>query len=256
MNRSMALALGIALAAGLGYQALAQDPAQTKQTQAPKAAAAPKAQVPPVSDPGLKDLNAQASYGFGVNIGSRLKEQCGQFQLDPKVVARGIADSLTAGKLAMTDEQIAQVMEQFEAQLIERQTAAMKAESDKNKAAGDAFLAANKQKPGVKTTASGLQYRVLKQGTGASPKPTDTVEINYKGTLIDGTVFDSTEGKGPLTNPADQFIDGWKEMLPLMKIGEKVEVVIPSDLAYGPTGNGPIGPNSVLVFEIELLGIK
>lgn len=261
MNRSMALALGTALVLGFGY-ARAQDQAKAKAgstpAQAPAKSAQPKTQVPPVTDPGLKDLNSQASYGFGMNIGTRLKEQCTQFQLDAKVVARGIVDGLTGSKAAMTDDQIAAVMEQFEKQLIERQMAATKALAEKNKTEGEAFLAGNKQKPGVKSTASGLQYRVLKQGNGATPKPTDTVEINYKGSLTDGTVFDSTEGRGSMTNPVAGFIDGWKEALSLMKVGDKFEVVIPPALGYGEQGTpgGPIPPNAVLVFEIELLGIK
>lgn len=274
MKRSMVIALSAAALVGLGY-ARAQDqskpatkPADTKKATPPASkpaakgaapAAAPAAAAPAaVNDPQLKDLPSQAAYGFGINFGLRLKPQCSEYELDPKLVARGIVDGLTGAKSAMTDEQIQAVMQEFEKQINAKQLALLKAAAEKAKTEGAAFLAANKQKPGVKSTASGLQYRVLKEGTGAVPKATDTVEINYKGSLIDGSVFDSTDQNGPMTNPVAGFIDGWKEALTLMKVGDKFEVVIPSELGYGVDGTpgGPIPPNAVLVFEIELLGIK
>jgi FKBP-type peptidyl-prolyl cis-trans isomerase len=281
MKRLMALVLGagFVVVSGIGL-AQAQDTkkaeAKPAAKSATKPASAPPAQekvaapgdaptVPPVTDPTLKTMDAQAAYGFGMNIGVRLVDQCTQFQLDPKLVARGIADGLTGAKAAMTDEQIQAVMSEFEKQLLARQMEAekaqaeqMKALGEKSKKDGDAYLAANKAKQGVKSTATGLQYKVLSAGTGSSPKVTDTVTINYKGKLLDGTVFDTTEGKEPMTFPIEQFIDGWKEALVMMKVGDKYEVVIPPGLAYGEQGTpgGPIPPNSVLVFEIELLDIK
>jgi FKBP-type peptidyl-prolyl cis-trans isomerase len=133
-----------------------------------------------------------------------------------------------------------------------------KSAGDKNKKEGEAYLAANAKKPGVKTTESGLQYKVLKAGDGATPKKTDTVRVHYHGTLTDGTVFDSSvERKQPAEFPVNRVIPGWTEALQLMKVGDKWQVTIPSDLAYGEQGTpgGPIGPNSVLVFEVELLDI-
>jgi FKBP-type peptidyl-prolyl cis-trans isomerase FklB len=127
-----------------------------------------------------------------------------------------------------------------------------------NKKKGEEFLAANAKKEGVKTLPSGLQYLVLKEGTGKKPGPTDEVEIHYHGTLVDGTVFDSSVERGePMVHPVNGFIDGWKEALPMMKEGAKWRIFVPSDLAYGPRSAGPkIGPNSTLIFEIELLHVK
>lgn len=277
MKREMAVVLGAATLLGIGI-VRAQDTKKAAQKPAAKATApkaeaktaAPppaqaKAALPPVTDPALKDLNAQAAYGFGLSIGSRLVEQCSDFQLDAKVVARGIADGLTGAKPAMTEEQVQAVMSEFEKQLLDRQmkaseaqAAEMKALGEKNQKEGAAYLAANKAKDGVKTTVSGLQLKTLKPGDGAVPKSTDTVTINYKGSLLDGKVFDQTEGREPLTMPIAQFIDGWKEALVLMKVGEKAEVTIPAVLGYGEQGtpDGLIPPNSVLVFEIELLDTK
>jgi FKBP-type peptidyl-prolyl cis-trans isomerase len=131
------------------------------------------------------------------------------------------------------------------------------AAAEKNLKAGEAFLAANAKKEGVKTTASGLQYKVIKAGTGASPKPTDIVKVHYTGTLVDGTVFDSSVQRGePATFPVNGVIPGWTEALQLMKVGDKWQLVIPSKLAYGEQGPRAIGPNSTLIFDVELLGIE
>jgi FKBP-type peptidyl-prolyl cis-trans isomerase len=132
-----------------------------------------------------------------------------------------------------------------------------KAAAGTNLKAGEAFLAANAKKVGVKTTASGLQYKVIKSGAGPSPKPTDVVKVHYHGTLIDGTIFDSSVQRNtPATFPVNGVIPGWTEALQLMKVGDKWQLVIPAKLAYGEEGPGPIGPNSVLIFEVELLGIE
>ena len=126
-----------------------------------------------------------------------------------------------------------------------------------NLKAGEDFLAANAKKEGVKTTASGLQYKVIKSGSGPSPKPTDTVKVHYNGTLIDGTVFDSSIRRGsPATFPVNGVIPGWTEALQLMKVGDKWQLFIPAKLAYGEQGPGPIGPNATLIFDVELLGIE
>jgi len=132
-----------------------------------------------------------------------------------------------------------------------------KVDGEKNVKEGEAFLAANAKKDGVKTTASGLQYKVIKAGTGATPKASDEVKVHYHGTLIDGTVFDSSVQRGePISFPLNGVIAGWTEGLQLMKVGDKFQFAIPSALAYGEQGSGPIGPNSTLIFEVELLGIE
>lgn len=252
MSDLMVMALGALLAAS-PTPARAQDQSVPKQAEAPAGA-----------QTALTDLNTKASYGFGLNIGRTLKIQAEQFQLDSEFVARGIADGLNDAQPLLSDEQLTQVMEEFEKQLLARQMEAEKAmlEANKeqaasNKAAGDAYMAQNAKKQGVKTLNSGIQYEPLKAGQGASPTLTDTVTINYKGTLLDGTVFDSTEGKSPMTFPVGEFIEGWKQALQLMKVGDKWRVVIPPELAYGESGTpgGPIPPNATLIFEIELLGI-
>ncbi len=275
MHRLTALALGMAVLVGLGVsQAQDTKKAQPKPASKPaaKTAAKPAAKAanptpspaplpaptdppaaPPVTDPTLQDMNSQASYGWGSNIGTQLARDCIRLQLDPKLVARGIADSLNSAKLAMTEAQVTAALSLFEKQLLDRQLAADKALMDQ----ATAYLAEHKAKEGVKTTASGLQYRVLKAGQGTSPKPTDTVTIHYKGTLTDGTVFDSTEGKDPLSMPVNRFIPGWQEALVLMKVGDEYELTIPPDLAYGAEGtDGPIGPHAVLVFNLKLLDTK
>jgi FKBP-type peptidyl-prolyl cis-trans isomerase FklB len=174
----------------------------------------------------------------------------------PRRSTAGIADGF-AGKPALTEEE-------QKAVIMDLQKSAMAKAEEKQKAAAEKisrpvkpFLAANVKKDGVKTTASGLQYKVIKSGTGPSPKPTDTVKVHYTGTLIDGTVFDSSVQRGePATFPVNGVIPGWTEALQLMKVGDKWQLVIPAKLAYGEEGPGPIGPNSTLIFEVELLGIE
>ena len=149
-------------------------------------------------------------------------------------------------------------MKDFQQQIQAKQMDAARGAADKNKKEGDAFLAANKAKPGVVTLPSGLQYKVIKEGTGQTPKATDTVTTNYRGTLIDGTEFDSSYKRNePTSFPVNGVIRGWTEALQKMKVGSKWQLFIPADLAYGPNPQpgSPIGPNSVLIFDIELLGI-
>jgi len=159
-----------------------------------------------------------------------------------------------AGKPQMTEEQVKETMTAFEKEMTDKQKAA----GVKNGADGEKFLAENKKKEGVKTTASGLQYKVLKEGSGAQPKETDTVIANYRGTLIDGTEFDSSYKRGqPATFPVSGVIRGWTEALQLMKAGSKYQLFIPANLAYGERAiGGDIGPNSTLIFEVELLDVK
>jgi FKBP-type peptidyl-prolyl cis-trans isomerase len=203
----------------------------------------------------LETDEQKVSYGMGLNLGKRIKEE---FALDVDAFSSGVRHAIDGTEPQMTDEQIMETMQKFQQEQIAEREAEFKAQSDKNEADAEAFLAANKAKEGVKTTESGLQYRVLTEGKGAKPGPDDTVEVNYKGTLIDGTEFDSSYKRGEsVTFPVSGVIPGWTEALQLMPVGSKYELVIPSDLAYGPGGTGGvIGPNATLIFEVELLDIK
>ena len=199
----------------------------------------------------LKDSKDKVSYSIGLNIGLNLKKQ--NVSINPDTFVLGLKDAL-AGKPQMTDEQVKETMTAFEKEMIDKQ----KATGVKNGADGEKFLAENKKKEGVKTTASGLQYKLIKEGTGAPPKENDTVTVNYRGTLINGTEFDSSYKRGePATFPVNGVIKGWTEALQLMKVGSKYQLFIPSNLAYGERAVGPdISPNSTLIFDVELTGVK
>ncbi|RME40740.1 MAG: FKBP-type peptidyl-prolyl cis-trans isomerase [Deltaproteobacteria bacterium] len=194
-------------------------------------------------------LEERVSYGIGLNIGRDFKNK--GFEVKPDLLAQGIKDVLAGGDLLMSDDEVRQTIMELQ-QVLQQKVSA------KNKAEGDAFLAANAKKEGVKVTKSGLQYRVIKEGTGATPKADSTVKVNYRGTLIDGTEFDSSYKRGqPATFQLNKVIPGWTEGLQLMKAGGKYEFVLPPELAYGERGAGQvIGPNSVLVFEVELLEVQ
>ncbi|HEX3618850.1 MAG TPA: FKBP-type peptidyl-prolyl cis-trans isomerase [Candidatus Udaeobacter sp.] len=201
--------------------------------------------------PQLKDQKDKVSYSIGMNIGFNLSKQ--KVDVNPDILAAGIKDAIT-GKPQLTQDQVKEVMAQFEKDMEQKQKQA----GDKNKTEGSKFLEDNKKKPGVKTTASGLEYKVEKEGTGAQPKPTDMVTVNYRGTLIDGTEFDSSYKRGqPATFPVNGVIKGWTEALQLMKVGSKYQVVVPASLGYGERSVSPeIGPNATLIFEVELLDAK
>ena len=201
--------------------------------------------------PQLKDQKDKVSYAIGMNIGLNLSRQ--KVDINPDVLAAGIKDAL-AGKPQLTQDQVKDIMTQFEKDMEQKQ----KASGEKNKADGAKFLEENKKKPGVKATASGLQYKVEKEGTGPQPKATDMVTVNYRGTLIDGTEFDSSYKRGqPATFPLNGVIKGWTEGLQLMKPGSKYQFFVPSNLAYGERSVGPdIAANATLIFEVELLEVK
>ena len=201
--------------------------------------------------PPLKDQKEKVSYAIGMNIGLNLSRQ--KVDINPDVLAAGIKDAL-GGKPQLTQDQVKDVMTQFEKDMEQKQ----KASGDKNKADGAKFLEENKKKPGVKATSSGLQYKVEKEGTGPQPKATDMVTVNYRGTLIDGTEFDSSYKRGqPATFPLNGVIKGWTEGLQLMKPGSKYQFFVPSNLAYGERSVGPdIAANATLIFEVELLEVK
>jgi FKBP-type peptidyl-prolyl cis-trans isomerase FklB len=201
-----------------------------------------------------KDKKEKTGYAIGVNIGSDMKRM--SIEIDADMVAQGIKD-IYAGKLKLTDEEIRTTLAELNKEMQSKENERMKVLSEKNKKGGEAFLAENKKKDGVKTLPSGLQYKVIKEGTGKVPKATDTVTTHYRGTLIDGTEFDSSYKRGqPASFPVNGVIPGWTEALQLMKTGSKWQLFIPSNLAYGERGSGTIGPNAVLVFEIELIAVK
>jgi FKBP-type peptidyl-prolyl cis-trans isomerase FklB len=201
--------------------------------------------------PQLKDQKEKVSYAIGMQIGFNLVQK--KVDINPDLLATGIKDAI-AGKPQLTPDQVKDVMAQFEKDMEQKQ----KQLGEKNKTEGAKFLEENKKKPGVKATASGLQYKVEKEGTGAQPKATDMVTVNYRGTLIDGTEFDSSYKRGqPATFPVNGVIKGWTEALQLMKQGSKYQLFIPANLAYGERAMGPdIGPNSTLIFEVELQEVK
>jgi len=204
----------------------------------------------------LKDQKDKVSYSMGINIGSNLKKE--SIDVNPEALIRGIKDALSGGKPLMTEQEINETMMNFQKELIAKQQSRLKELGEKNKKEGEAFLAENKKREGVVTLPSGLQYKVIKEGNGKIPKLTDTVTIHYKGTLIDGTEFDSSYTRGqPATFPVKGVIAGLTEALQLMKVGSKWQLFIPSNLAYGERGAGDdIGPNATLIFEVELVSIK
>jgi FKBP-type peptidyl-prolyl cis-trans isomerase FklB len=203
----------------------------------------------------LKDQKDKASYSIGHDIGTTFKKQNIELNLDALIA--GLKDALGGKPPVLTKEERDKVLELFQKEMAEKQVAASKEAAVKNAAEGEKFLAENKKKDGIKTTASGLQYKVLKEGTGPTPKETDTVMTNYKGTLIDGTEFDNSEKHGgPATFKVTGVIKGWTEVLQLMKTGSKYQIFVPSSLAYGERARSQeIGPNSTLIFELELLSI-
>jgi len=193
----------------------------------------------------LKNQKEKVSYIIGMDIGGDLKKQ--SIDIDPNILAKGIQDALGGAKSLLTDQEMQETMVAFQKELME-----------KHKKQGEAFLAENKKKEGVKTLPSGLQYKVIKAGTDKKPKLDDTVAANYRGTLLDGTEFDSSYKRGqPATFRVSGVIPGWTEALQLMGEGAKWQLFVPSNLAYGQQGaGGVIGPDTALIFEIELVSIQ
>lgn len=233
--------------------------AKAQTTPAAKTPATPAAKTPttaaktPAANPLTTDKQ-KASYALGLNIARGLKSQA--VDVDPLLLQRGIRDGLV-GKPLLTDQQAQAALTQLQAQSKQMMEAKMAQLGDANKKEGEAFLAANKTKPGVVALPDGLQYKIVKEGTGPKPAATDTVECNYRGTLLDGTEFDSSyKRKQTATFALNQVIKGWTEAVQLMPAGSTWELYIPSDLAYGARGAGPIGPNSTLIFQVELVSIK
>jgi len=248
MTRFVQKSLVAALAASFAVGAIAADPPSPAAAAAGAAAAKPPVANVPI------DKN-KVSTMVGMDIGRGLTQI--KDDIDIKVVEQALEATLKGDKTSLTAEEALAVRQSFMQQMQAKKVAEQKVAADKNKKEGVDFIAANKSKPGVKTTASGLQYMVEKEGTGPKPKATDTVKVNYLGTKIDGTKFDSSYDRNqPATFPLNGVIKGWTEGMQLMSVGSKYKFFIPADLAYGENGPGPIGPNATLIFEVELLDIE
>ncbi len=248
-----------------------QSPAAKPQTApAAKSSQAPAAgaQKAPAAKPGqpvkprsqsplvLKTDKDKVSYALGMNLGSNLHRD--SIDIDTAIFLRALKDTLAGGKTLLTESETRAALMQLQTAVRAKQMEKMKLTGEANKKEGDSFLAANKTKEGVVTLPSGLEYKILAEGTGPKPAATDTVVCNYRGTLVNGTEFDSSYKRGqPATFPVSGVIKGWTEALQLMPVGSKWQLFLPAELAYGERGPSPeIGPNSTLVFEVELLSIQ
>jgi FKBP-type peptidyl-prolyl cis-trans isomerase FklB len=228
--------------------------ASAQKSKPAKPAAATK------SGPALTTTKDRLSYLIGFDVGGKLLNDFKQrgVEVSNDVFLRGMADALKGNKSVLPDSIAQAVSSAFQKEMMDKQQEAMMIAAAKNKAEGEAFLAANKTKDSVVTLPSGLQYKILSAGTGKSPLATDTVVTNYRGTLIDGTEFDNSYSRGePATFPVNGVIKGWTEALQLMKEGAKWQLFIPSSIAYGDRGAGQrIGPGATLIFEVELIKVK
>lgn len=235
-------ALPLALVATVTLQAC-------NQQSAPEPASTAPAEV------ALEDTNQRLSYGIAYGLGQRMAAD--SVPMDVPAFTAGLQDALDGAEPRMTEEEIQQEMMAYQQRAMEEQQALAAAAAEANQAAAEAFLAENAAREGVVVTESGLQYEVIEAGEGASPGPEDTVEVHYRGTLVDGTEFDSSYARGETVSfGVGQVIAGWTEALQLMAPGAKWNLYIPADLAYGPGGAGNlIGPNAALVFEVELISV-
>lgn len=204
----------------------------------------------------LTTFEERSSYAIGQNVGGSLKST--NMTIDIAAFVQGVRDTLDGKKPLLTAEEAMAVMQEFSQKARDAEMQKREEQTAKNLGEGQAFLETNKARAGVTTTASGLQYEVITQGTGPKPKPTDRVSVHYRGTLIDGTEFDSSYTRGqPAVFQLDAVIPGWTEALQLMGVGSKYKIFLPPTLGYGERGAGAqIGPNATLIFEVELLGIE
>jgi len=226
--------------------------AQKAPAAKPGQSAKPRSQSPLV----LKTDKDKVSYALGMNLGANLKRD--SIDIDTAIFLRAVKDTLAGGKTLLTDSEVRTALMQLQTEVRNKQMEKMKLAGAANKKEGDAFLAGNKTKEGVVTLPSGLEYKILTDGTGPKPSASDSVVCNYRGTLINGTEFDSSYKRGqPATFPVTGVIKGWTEALQLMPVGSKWQLFLPAELAYGERGPSPeIGPNSTLIFEVELLSIQ
>jgi FKBP-type peptidyl-prolyl cis-trans isomerase FklB len=239
--KSSYLVLAGLLAAGLPSSASPQD----------------KAPAPPAAAPlSAKDLAAQAGYALGVNIGAQMRRD--GVTIDPQAFTRGMEDTLSGAKPAYSEDQRRAALTQLQAGVQAARQAKAAEAAKVNQAEADAFLKANAAKPGVVTLPDGLQYQIVKAGTGQIPKVSDAVVVNYRGTLINGKEFDSSQSHGgPATLSVVGVIKGWNEALQRMPVGSKWRLFVPASLAYGDTGAGAdIGPGAALIFDVELLSVQ
>jgi FKBP-type peptidyl-prolyl cis-trans isomerase len=240
-----------------GQTTSSQSSSGQTSTPAKKPATSTTARKPAAAAPViLKTDKDKQSYAMGMNIGTTLHRQ--GLTLDPALVARGLKDAQAGSKTAMTEDEARTALTQLQNDVRQKMEAKAHAEGESNRKEGDDFLAANKSKAGVVALPSGLQYKILSEGTGPKPTASDTVKCNYRGTLINGKEFDSSaKHGGPATFTVGGVIKGWTEALQLMPVGSKWQLFIPPDLAYGDRGAGAdIGPGETLIFEVELLSIE
>ena len=272
MQKTVALpihlfAAGVLLVGAAFAQNKPASPAQSAPTKAqpakPKTSTSTKAHTTTAAkSQAAAELTTQAqkfSYALGMTVGSNLggtlHKQSVDF--DPSILAQGMKDGLSGGKTLLTADEARSIIMDVQKQVQQRAAEELQAKSEANKKEGEAFLATNKSKEGVVTLPSGLQYKILQAGNGPKPAASDTVVCNYRGTLINGTEFDSSYKRGqPATFPLNQVIKGWTEAVQLMPVGSKWQLFIPPDLAYGEHAPPEIGPNATLIFEVELLSIQ
>jgi FKBP-type peptidyl-prolyl cis-trans isomerase FklB len=268
MRKILAITLHLSVAGFLALGTLkAQDtpPAKPKTTTpAPAQGTAKTPAAKPRTGTGtttaapltLKTQKDKVSYAIGMNIGKSLHKD--SVDIDAAIFARGVKDALTSAKSLLTDEEMKTVLTALQGELRKQQEDAARVAAEANKKAGEVFLTENKTKEGVVTLPSGLQYKIITPGTGPKPTASDSVVCNYRGTLLDGKEFDSSYKRGqPATFPVSGVIKGWTEAVQLMPVGSKWQLFVPADLAYGARGAGPdIGPESTLIFEVELVSIQ
>lgn len=271
--RALTLSLAGTLLSAVTFAQQTSAPSRNPPAASTTAPAKPKTQSTTAAKPGttaakktpvplvLKTQKDKASYAIGMNIGKGLRENLKKdaVDVDSDILLRGMKDALQGNKQLLTDEESQAALTALQTDLRKHQQEVLEAESAKNSKAGEAYLAANKTKPGVVTLPSGLQYKVITEGNGPKPTAGDVIVCNYKGTLVDGTEFDSSYKRGkPAAMPVGQVIKGWTEALQLMPVGSKWQLVIPPSLGYGEKGTngGPIGPQETLVFEVELISIQ
>ena len=243
---------------------LAQQTPAAKTETAPKAPAqkapAKKTTAAPAANSThalvLKTQKQKFSYALGMNLGTGLHKQ--EVDVDPNTFTQGFKDALAGGKTLLTVQEAQAALTEVQNEMRKKQQEKTQQLGEANKKEGDAFLAANKAKPGVVTLPSGLQYKIEKEGTGPKPTAADSVVCNYRGTLVNGTEFDSSYKRGqPATFPVGGVIKGWTEALQLMSVGSKWQLFVPTGLAYGEQArSNEIGPNSTLIFEVELVSIQ
>lgn len=255
------LLLGIASAQDTQPATPSSKPAQSTSSAQSKSSTTAKKPASSAAKPAtavaLTTQKQKNSYALGMSIGLGFQKQGIDKSVDNALVIRGLRDALAGSKTAMTEDEMKAALQQLRTEVMGAQEAKAKEAGATNRKEGETFLSANKSKDGVKVLPDGLQYKVLTEGTGPKPAATDTVTVNYRGTLINGKEFDSSYKRGqPATFPVGGVIKGWTEALQLMPVGSKWQLFIPADLAYGDRGAGAdIGPGDTLIFEVELLSI-